>query len=85
MVLKDDESYESKDELTKDTILLKEHEELPEKGDILVTMRTLSVQPKIVEEKQRTNLFHMKCLVHGKVCSLVIDGGHCTNVARRLW
>lgn len=29
---------------------------------------------------QRENLFQLKCLIKGNVCSLVIDGGSCTNV-----
>ena len=26
-------------------------------------------------------MFHMRCYVHNKVCSLIIDGCSCTNVA----
>ena len=26
-------------------------------------------------------MFHTRCMVQGKVCSLVIDGGSCTNAA----
>ena len=28
-------------------------------------------------------MFHTRCLVKDKVCSLIIDGGSCTNVASR--
>ena len=48
---------------------------------LLVTRRSLSVQPKTNEKEQRENLFHSRCLVSEKVCSLIIDGGSCTNVA----
>ena len=49
--------------------------------EILVTRRTLNAQPKAKEDEQRENLFHTRCLVQDKVCSLIIDGGSCTNVA----
>ena len=33
------------------------------------------------EEKQRENIFHTRCHVKNKICSVIIDGGSCTNVA----
>ncbi|CAL9121046.1 unnamed protein product, partial [Musa textilis] len=30
---------------------------------------------------QRENIFHTRCTINGKVCSVIIDGGSCTNVA----
>ncbi|XP_048613491.1 uncharacterized protein LOC111211802 [Brassica napus] len=53
----------------------------PAHGPLLVTRRSLSVQPKTNEKEQRENLFHSRCLISEKVCSLIIDGGSCTNVA----
>ena len=53
----------------------------PAHGPLLVTRRTLSVQPKNNEKEQRENLYHSRCLVSEKVFSLIIDGGSCTNVA----
>jgi hypothetical protein len=32
-------------------------------------------------EGQRENIFHTRCHIHNKVCSLIIYGGSCTNVA----
>ena len=32
-------------------------------------------------EQQRYNIFHTRCYVSNKVCSVIIDGGGCTNVA----
>ncbi|XP_052477139.1 uncharacterized protein LOC128032565, partial [Gossypium raimondii] len=52
-------------------------------GEMLVVKRSLSAQSSI-GEPQRENLFHTRCYVHGKVCSVVIDGGSCTNVASTL-
>ncbi|XP_057808603.1 uncharacterized protein LOC131023078 [Salvia miltiorrhiza] len=53
---------------------------VPEHGELLVVRRALNVQIK-QEEEQRENIFHTRCLVQGKVCMLIIDGGSCTNVA----
>ncbi|XP_035548687.1 uncharacterized protein LOC118349200 [Juglans regia] len=51
-------------------------------GDLLVARRVLNVQVKEEEESnQRENLFHTRCFVNNKVCSVIIDGGSCTNVA----
>jgi len=33
------------------------------------------------DETQRENIFNTMCMVMGKICSLIIDGGSCTNVA----
>ncbi|XP_048627797.1 uncharacterized protein LOC125596825 [Brassica napus] len=55
--------------------------EYPVRGELLVTRRLLNAQPKAKEDEQRENLFHTRCLVQEKVCSLIIDGGSCTNVA----
>jgi len=43
----------------------------------LVARRALSLQAK----GQRENIFHTRCYVKDKVCSVIIDGGSCTNVA----
>jgi len=44
-------------------------------------MRFLGNQYKEEESNQMETLFHTRCLVQGKVCSLIIDGGSCTKVA----
>ena len=45
-----------------------------------VAKRALSVQVKEDEAVQRENIFHTRCYVQDKVCSMIIDGGSCTNV-----
>ncbi|KAF8045797.1 hypothetical protein N665_4402s0001, partial [Sinapis alba] len=55
--------------------------EYPVQGEMLVTRRILNAQPKAKEDDQRENLFHTRCLIQNKVCSMIIDGGSCTNVA----
>jgi len=47
----------------------------------LVARRVLNVQVKEEESNQRENLFHTRCFVNNKVCSVIIYGGSCTNVA----
>ena len=39
------------------------------------------MQVKEEESNQRENLFHTRCFVNNKVCSVIIDGRSCTNVA----
>jgi hypothetical protein len=44
--------------------------------------RALDMHVKVDDlEGQWENIFHMICYVHNKVCSLIIEGGSCTNVA----
>ena len=39
------------------------------------------MQAKEDDEVQRENIFHTRCQVQNKVCSVIINGGSCTNVA----
>ena len=51
-------------------------------GEALVTRRVLNAQVKEDDmEQQRENIFHTGCLINDKVCSMIINGGSCTNVA----
>ncbi|XP_056857361.1 uncharacterized protein LOC130506687, partial [Raphanus sativus] len=83
MILLDNGEYESQDEKLEDDQELsdEEYEEEPVQGRLLVARRTLSLQNKTVELEQRENLFYTRCMVQGKICSLIIDGGSCVNVA----
>ncbi|KAJ8764938.1 hypothetical protein K2173_010403 [Erythroxylum novogranatense] len=54
------------------------------RGELLVTRRVLNAQVKEDGIEQRKNIFHSRCLVNEKICSLIIDGGSCTNVASTL-
>ena len=45
--------------------------------------RSLSVHTKEDDVKQQgENIFHTRCLINDKACSMIIDSGSCTNVAR---
>ena len=53
-----------------------------EEGELLVTRRALNTQIKMDEtNQQRDNIFNTRCSVSNKVCSMIINGGSCTNVA----
>jgi len=51
-----------------------EEVEEADEGELLVLRRTLGGL-KSDKEEQRENIFHSRCTVHGKVCSLIIYGG----------
>ncbi|XP_016732632.1 uncharacterized protein [Gossypium hirsutum] len=84
MTLKSNGEIESEDEEENDldhpTDEEREEElEFAMDGELFVVKRSLSIQ-SIEDEQQRENVFHSRCLIQGKVCSLIIDGGSCTNV-----
>ena len=58
-----------------------EHVQYALEGDLLVIRRLLGSVVREGEESQRENIFHTRCLIKGHTCSLIIDGGSCTNVA----
>ena len=50
-----------------------------------MTRHVLSAQVKDdAIEQQHGNIFHTRCHVNNKVCSFIIDGGGCANVASAL-
>jgi hypothetical protein len=54
----------------------------PVTGESLVARRALNTHIKVDDaEQQRENIFHTRCHINNKVCSMIIDGGSCTNVA----
>uniref|UniRef100_A0A0D3A938 CCHC-type domain-containing protein n=2 Tax=Brassica TaxID=3705 RepID=A0A0D3A938_BRAOL len=82
-VLKGDGEYESQDELEAAAVISDEEvTDYPETGELLVTRRALRTlfDPETI---QRENIFHTRCSIDHKVCSLIIDGGSCTNVASK--
>ena len=55
--------------------------EYPVDGILMVARRALNMQVKEDAEVQRDNIFHTRCHIKDKVCSMIIDGGSCTNIA----
>ncbi|XP_024009250.1 uncharacterized protein LOC112084361 [Eutrema salsugineum] len=87
MIIMANGEVESADEKPKERQLedesSEEEYESAAKGQMMVgvTMRALSVITKSDEQEQRENLFHTRYLVRDQICSVIIDGGSCTNVA----
>ena len=50
-------------------------------GELLVLRRALSGHKISNREEQRGKIFHTRCTIKDNVCSLVMDGGSCANVA----
>jgi len=50
-------------------------------GDMLMVRRLLGSQMQPLNDTQRENLFHTRCTINGELCSLIVDGGSCTNVS----
>ncbi|GKA88826.1 gag-pol polyprotein [Tanacetum coccineum] len=53
----------------------------PDEGACLVVRRTLNKSPDRAELLQRDAIFHTRCTIAQRVCTVIIDGGSCTNVA----
>ena len=84
MVLKDDGGIESEGESDDESMPPLEDAsdiEYPVDGELFVARRAFSAQAKEDDEVQCDNIFHTCCHVNDKVCSMIIDGGSCTNVA----
>ncbi|XP_052490813.1 uncharacterized protein LOC128043050 [Gossypium raimondii] len=80
------ESETDSEDVSKNDVVEEEDEENLEyavEGEALVVKRSLNTQT-IPEELQRENIFHTRCHIYNKVCSVIIDGGSCTNVASTL-
>lgn len=80
------ESETDSEDVPKNDVVEEEDEENLEyavEGEALVVKRSLNTQT-IPEELQRENIFHTRCHIYNKVCSVIIDGGSCTNVASTL-
>ncbi|CAJ2644940.1 unnamed protein product [Trifolium pratense] len=75
------EENEEEEEGNKDVEENDEEEEEIPSGELLMVRRMLWNLVKEEDTTQRENLFHTRCLVQKNVCSLIIDGGSCTNVA----
>ena len=58
-----------------------ELEEEAMQGDMLMVRRLLGSQMQPLDDTQRENIFHTRCTINGKLCSLIVDGRSCTNVA----
>jgi len=87
MIIKDNGSISSVDSFSSSTSSSSSSESEQEyceyalEGDLLLVRCLLGSLVKEGEESQRENIFHIKCLINGHNCFLIIHGGSCTNVA----
>ena len=65
-----DREYISESEVEKGEESVDDEEEVEKtpEGELLMIRRLLGHQLKSVEESQRENIFHTRCLINGKVC-----------------
>ena len=48
---------------------------------VCIIRRMLGTILKPFDETQSENIFHTPCFINNKLCSMIIDGGSCANVA----
>ncbi|XP_060210611.1 uncharacterized protein LOC132637556 [Lycium barbarum] len=47
---------------------------------VAVVRRIMAINLGVKSEEQRENIFHTRCGVRGRTCSMIIDSGSCANV-----
>ncbi|RDX96093.1 hypothetical protein CR513_21298, partial [Mucuna pruriens] len=52
-----------------------------DEGDLLTVRRLMAAQVNMDSDFQRETIFHSRCHVKGKLCSIIIDSGSCDNMA----
>ena len=79
--MKVDGEITSEYEINEEEEMEEELEKKSMQGDMLMVGRLLGSQIQPLDDTQRENIFHTRCIINGKLCSLIVDGGSCTNVA----
>lgn len=84
MILKDNGDIETKDESNDESMSLEDDDdsmENPVTRELLIARHALNVQVKDEDQVQHDNIFNTRCHIKEKICSVIIHGGSCTNVA----
>ena len=79
--MKADGEITSEFEISEEEEVGEELKEEAMQGDMLMVRRLLGSQMQPLDDTQRENIFHTRCTVNSKLCSLIVDGGSYTNVA----
>ncbi|XP_070037857.1 uncharacterized protein, partial [Nicotiana tomentosiformis] len=82
IILREDGGYESeKSEGEEEGDVSNDDDiELPNDGMIGVVRRIMTINLGSNSKEQRENIFHTRCGIKGKTCSMIIDSGSCANV-----
>nr|KYP36174.1 Transposon Ty3-G Gag-Pol polyprotein [Cajanus cajan] len=84
-ILSEESTSSSSSSSSEEDESLSSSEEAPCEGDLLISQRLLTNQPKEQDQSQKENLFHSRCKIFKKTCSLIVDSGSCNNfVSQRL-
>jgi len=87
MILKDHKKIESRSDRSDDDEVppLEDYSDVEiaylVEREALIIRCVLTMQVKEEVDKQRENIFHTRCHIQNKVCSMIIDGGSCANIA----
>nr|KYP34585.1 hypothetical protein KK1_044451 [Cajanus cajan]KYP35669.1 hypothetical protein KK1_043277 [Cajanus cajan]KYP35670.1 hypothetical protein KK1_043278 [Cajanus cajan] len=87
MILRGQDIYSSHDEFSSTTSSDSETSEEDHQverayaydGQLLMIRRLLGSQPNESHISQRENIFHTRCKISDKACSLIADSGSCCN------
>ena len=80
MIMKADGEITNESEISEEEEVEEELKEEAMQGDMLMVRRLLGSQMQPLNDTRRENIFHTRCTINGKLCSLIVDGGSCTNV-----
>nr|KYP32500.1 Transposon Ty3-G Gag-Pol polyprotein [Cajanus cajan] len=87
MILRGQDIYSSHDETSSSTSSDSDSSDedhqvenaYPYDGQLLIIKRLLGIQPNESHISQRENIFHTRCKILDKTCSLIVDSGSCCN------
>ena len=83
VVIRDDGGYSSESDANEESEGEEDEDvgpEMNEKG-LLMVRRLLGSHIQAMDESQRDNIFHTRCIVQGQLCMVIVDSGSCANVA----
>nr|KYP34976.1 hypothetical protein KK1_044010 [Cajanus cajan] len=72
-ILSEESTSSSSSSSSEEDASLSSSEEAPCEGDLFIAQRLLTNQPNDQDQSQRENLFHSRCKIFKKTCSLIVD------------
>ena len=80
--MKVDGEITSEPKISEKEVEEEEYEEEAMQGDMLMVRRLLGNQMQPLDDNQRENIFHTRCVINGKMCSLIVSPGHPQSQAK---